>query len=102
MEDPAWSPDGKHIAICLQETSGWQIHVVDPARPGAAPRQVTHQSRRALDHVWSPDGRYFAHTAGAPDVGTGGQGDIHIVRTDGTGERRLTTGSTSEGHPSRR
>ncbi|MFJ2155264.1 protein kinase [Streptomyces sp. NPDC087856] len=142
VEDPAWSPDGKHIVICLQKTSSWQIHIVDPSRPGAEPRQITHQPRRALDPVWSPDGRYFAYTAGAPNVGTGG--DIHIVkvdgtddrtlvqtaaqemdpvwspdgkwvafvrgpfdrpavwavRADGTGIRRLTTGSTPEGHPS--
>lgn len=71
VDDPAWSPDGKRIAVCLQKTSGWQVHVVDPAQPGAEPRQVTHQSRRALDPVWSPDGRYFAYTAGAPDEGTG-------------------------------
>ena len=142
VEDPAWSPNGKLIAICLQKTSGWQVHVVDPAQPGAEPRQVTHQSRRALDPVWSPDGRHFAYTAGAPGEGTGG--DIRIaktdgsddrtlvrtaaqemdsvwspdgkwvafvrgpfdrpaiwaVRADGTGARRLTTGSTPEGHPS--
>ncbi|MEH0417418.1 protein kinase domain-containing protein [Streptomyces sp. B21-083] len=142
VEDPAWSPDGKLIAVCLQKTSGWQVHVVDPAQPGAEPRQVTHQSRRALDAVWSPDGRYFAYTAGAPGEGTGG--DIRIaradgsddrtlvrtaaqemdpvwspdgkwvafvrgpfdrpaiwaIRADGTGARKLTTGSTPEGHPS--
>ncbi|WP_329269160.1 protein kinase domain-containing protein [Streptomyces sp. NBC_01451] len=142
VEDPAWSPDGKLIAVCLQKTSGWQVHVVDPAQPGAEPRQVTHQPRRALDAVWSPDGRYIAYTAGAPGEGTGG--DIHIaradgsddktlvqtaaqemdpvwspdgkwvafvrgpfdrpaiwaVRADGTGARKLTTGSTPEGHPS--
>ncbi|MDX2543413.1 protein kinase domain-containing protein [Streptomyces sp. WI04-05B] len=142
VEDPAWSPNGKLIAVCLQKTSGWQVHVVDPAQPGAEPRQVTHQSRRALDAVWSPDSRYFAYTAGAPGEGTGG--DIRIaradgsddrslvrtaaqemdpvwsrdgkwvafvrgpfdrpaiwaIRADGTGARKLTTGSTPEGHPS--
>ncbi|MFJ8135313.1 protein kinase [Streptomyces sp. NPDC096013] len=97
VEDPAWSPDGKHIAICLQKTSGWQIHVVDPSRPGAEPQQITHQSRRALDPVWSPDGKYFAYTAGAPNVGTGG--DIHIVRTDGTGDRTLVQTAAQEMDP---
>ncbi|WP_327698523.1 protein kinase domain-containing protein [Streptomyces sp. NBC_00459] len=142
VDDPAWSPNGKLIAVCLQKTSGWQVHFVDPAKPGAEPVQVTHQSRRALDPVWSPDGRHLAYTAGAPGEGTGG--DIHITRTDGsddralvrtaaqemdpvwspdgkwvafvrgpfdrpaiwairadgTGARKLTTGSTPEGHPS--
>ncbi|MFJ3306761.1 protein kinase [Streptomyces sp. NPDC086549] len=97
VEDPAWSPDGKYIAICLQKTSGWQIHLVDPSHPGGEPRQVTHQSRRALDPVWSPDGKYFAYTAGAPGVGTGG--DIHIVRTDGTGDRTLVETAAQEMDP---
>ncbi|MEV6542406.1 LpqB family beta-propeller domain-containing protein [Streptomyces sp. NPDC051665] len=97
VEDPAWSPDGKRIAVCLQKTSGWQIHVVDPARPGAEPRQVTHQARRALDPVWSPDGRYFAYTAGAPNAGTGG--DIHVVKADGTDDRTLVQTAAQEMDP---
>lgn len=97
VEDPAWSPDGRYIAICLQKTSGWQIHLVDPSQPGSEPRQVTHQSRRALDPVWSPDGKYFAYTAGAPGVGTGG--DIHIVGTDGTGDRALVATAAQEMDP---
>ncbi|MEV6511125.1 LpqB family beta-propeller domain-containing protein [Streptomyces sp. NPDC051642] len=97
VEDPAWSPDGKRIAVCLQKTSGWQIHVVDPARPGAEPRQVTHQAGRALDPVWSPDGRYFAYTAGAPNAGTGG--DIHVVKADGTDDRTLVQTAAQEMDP---
>ncbi|MFF3379046.1 protein kinase [Streptomyces sp. NPDC002680] len=97
VDDPAWSPNGKLIAVCLQKTSGWQVHVVDPAQPGAEPRQVTHQSRRALDPVWSPDGRYFAYTAGAPDEGTGG--DIHITKTDGSGDRALVRTAAQEMDP---
>ncbi|MFJ3892175.1 protein kinase [Streptomyces sp. NPDC090083] len=97
VEDPAWSPDGKHIVICVQKASTWQIHVVDPSRPGAEPRQITHQPRRALDPVWSPDGRYFAYTAGAPNVGTGG--DIHIVRADGTDDRTLVETAAQEMDP---
>ncbi|WP_105970010.1 protein kinase domain-containing protein [Streptomyces geranii] len=97
VEDPAWSPDGKRIAICLQKTSGWQVHLVDPAKPDAEPRQVTHQTRRALDPVWSPDGRHFAYTAGAPDEGTGG--DIHIAKADGTGDRVLVRTAAQEMDP---
>ncbi|WTS74020.1 hypothetical protein OG454_37885 [Streptomyces sp. NBC_00105] len=142
VEDPAWSPDGKSIAVCLQTGPGnWQIHVVDPADPNRAPQQVTRLPHPALDPVWSPDGATFAYTAGT--YGTGSQGDIRLVDADGsddrdlvatgahemdpawsadgtwvafvrgpyetpviwavradkTGERPLTTGATTEGHP---
>ncbi|WKD31176.1 protein kinase domain-containing protein [Streptomyces xanthophaeus] len=142
VEDPAWSPDGKSIAVCLQTGPGnWQIHVVDPADPNRAPQQVTRLPHPALDPVWSPDGTTFAYTAGTYGAGT--QGDIRLVNADGgddrelvatsahemdpawsadgtwvafvrgpyeqpviwavradkTGERALTTGATTEGHP---
>ncbi|ROR00457.1 serine/threonine protein kinase [Streptomyces sp. 2132.2] len=142
VEDPAWSPDGKSIAVCLQtDPENWQIHMVDPSAPNRAPKQVTRLPHAAHDPVWSPDGATLAYTAGA--YGTGTQGDIHLVdsdgsndreliatnahemdpawsvdgtwvafvrgpyeqpviwavRTDKTGERRLTTGAPAEGHP---
>ncbi|MFF1777569.1 protein kinase [Streptomyces virginiae] len=143
VEDPAWSPDGKSIAVCLlTDPENWQIHTVDPEAPDRAPQQVTRLPHVALDPVWSPDGATLAYTAGA--YGTGTQGDIRLVNSDGsndreliatgahemdptwsadgtwvafvrgpyeqpviwavradkTGERVLTTGAASEGHPS--
>ncbi|MEU8763690.1 protein kinase [Streptomyces sp. NPDC048659] len=142
VEDPAWSPDGSRIAVSLEVSPGdWQIHLVDPADPGRAPRRVTRLPHPAMDAAWSPDGRTFAYTAGTYKgatkgdirlVGTDGSGDrplvvtgahdmdpawsadgrwvafvrgpyeepaVWAVRADGTGERRLTTGSAPEGHP---
>ncbi|MFF4426510.1 protein kinase [Streptomyces sp. NPDC001549] len=98
VEDPAWSPDGKSIAVCLQTgPENWQIHVVDPADPNRAPQQVTRLPHPALDPVWSPDGATFAYTAGT--YGTGTQGDIRLVDADGSDDRELVATSAHEMDP---
>ncbi|MFI8263875.1 MULTISPECIES: protein kinase domain-containing protein [unclassified Streptomyces] len=98
VEDPAWSPDGKSIAVCLQtDPENWQIHVVDPAAPDRAPKQVTRLPHAAHDPVWSPDGATFAYTAGT--YGTGTQGDIHLVDADGSNDRELIATSAHEMDP---
>ncbi|MFD7260414.1 protein kinase [Streptomyces sp. NPDC059874] len=98
VEDPAWSPDGKHIAVCLETApENWQIHLVDPTAPNLAPRQVTRLPHPALDPVWSPDGTTFAYTAGT--YGTGTQGDIRLVAVDGTDDRELVAGGAHEMDP---
>ncbi|WP_327418616.1 protein kinase domain-containing protein [Streptomyces sp. NBC_01233] len=98
VEDPAWSPDGKSIAVCLQTgPENWQIHLVDPAAPNRAPQQVTRLPHPALDPVWSPDGTTFAYTAGA--YGTGTQGDIRLVDADGSDDRELVATGAHEMDP---
>ncbi|MET9434890.1 protein kinase [Streptomyces sp. NPDC006551] len=98
VEDPAWSPDGRHIAVCQEAGEGnWQIHLVDPDAPGTAPRQVTRLPHPALDPVWSPDGRAFAYTAGR--YGQGTQGDIHVVGTDGENDRAVVATGVHEMDP---
>ncbi|GGZ06380.1 protein kinase domain-containing protein [Streptomyces avidinii] len=99
VEDPAWSPDGRSIAVCMQTPSDdWQIHVVDPAAPDRAPQQVTRLPHPALDPVWSPDGTTFAYTAGTYAKGT--QGDIRLVNADGSDDRELVATDAQEMDPS--
>ncbi|MFI8339132.1 protein kinase [Streptomyces sp. NPDC085639] len=98
VEDPAWSPDGKSIAVCLQTgPENWQIHLVDPADPNRAPQQVTRLPHPALDPVWSPDGTTFAYTAGT--YGTKTQGDIRLVDADGSDDRALVATDAHEMDP---
>jgi len=57
---PAWSPDGKHLAFTRYEDGGSShIYVTVPGRPE---RPLTRG--RAIDQApaWSPDGRYIAFT----------------------------------------
>ncbi|MFE7182088.1 protein kinase domain-containing protein [Streptomyces erythrochromogenes] len=98
VEDPAWSPDGRSIAVCLQtEPENWQVHLVDPADPNRAPQQVTRLPHPALDPVWSPDGTTFAYTAGT--YGTRTQGDIRLVDSDGRNDRELVATDAHEMDP---
>ena len=98
IQDPAWSPDGKTVALCLEASPGlWQVNLVDLAHPDATPRQITNGTQRALDPVWSPDGKYLAYTYGKPLVGT--QGDIHVIGADGTGDHPLAASGDEEMDP---
>ena len=63
---------------------------------GGPTRRVTDNdfSERSLD--WSPDGRLIAFARGDFDDLSS---SIHVIRPDGTGERRLSL-LTSVDHPS--
>jgi Tol biopolymer transport system component len=72
---PAWSPDGKWIAIAaLQEGEPRLFKIPDTAGPAVA---LTHEY--ALDPVWSPSGRFLVYTAA--DVGT--VFEVRAVGADG-------------------
>ena len=78
LDDPAWSPDGRQIAFG-RYANGLQIFVA-PVTGGKA-RAIT--KAESSGPVWSPDGKWIAY------AGTG----LHVVRPDGSGDRRLAPGS---------
>jgi DNA-binding winged helix-turn-helix (wHTH) protein/Tol biopolymer transport system component len=76
------SPDGRGLAYAAVTPHGTSIRVrhqdgrdVEVAERGFWPR-------------WSPNGEWIAYTTSDPE---GGDGTLHIVRPDGSGDRELST-----------
>lgn len=62
VHDPAWSPDGSHIAFLADDAQHHsQIWVVPPR--DAAPEQLTHSQTGVDEFAWRPDGRAVAYVA---------------------------------------
>jgi dipeptidyl aminopeptidase/acylaminoacyl peptidase len=82
-EQPAWSPDGRQLAVIgcpttfyICDTSNLLVMNAD----GSGERRLT--SPRAGTPTWSPDGRTIAFSVGALSAST--RGSIQWIRVDGT------------------
>jgi hypothetical protein len=82
---PAWSPDGKKIAFVCRERSDSGIYVMQ-ADGSAQTRLAAGDCSSTPD--WSPDGAAIAFT--------GNDGEIYLIRADGTGLQKLTEGARIE------
>jgi Tol biopolymer transport system component len=86
--DPDWSPDGTRLAFSRIEALGeGGAYVADIN--GANLRRLSPTALQASSPAWSPDGRWIAFVRDRV-LDWGYPGDIWIVRSDGTGLRRLT------------
>ena len=88
IRDPAWSPDGRHIAFgCIilegvrPEQPNEDICVVD--RDGSGFQRLTAEPTSESSPAWSPDGRRIAFTRGA---------EIALLTLDDGTVTRLTDG----------
>lgn len=65
LSSPAWSPDGRRIAIMKGRRSGsvgvqvWETYTVDVATRDTV--RLTHEDASALSPGWSPDGRQLCY-----------------------------------------
>jgi hypothetical protein len=81
---PKWSPDGKVIAYqCL--SGHWHICVLD-AKTGTV-RVLTGHDSDAFAPTWSPDGKHIAFISDRD-----GNDQLYVMRANGTGIVRLTSG----------
>ena len=84
---PAWSPDGRMLAVTLTRDGLSQVYVIDADGSGA-PRRLTTSNGIDTEPVWSPDGRSIYFTSDR-----GGSPQIYRVPVGGGDAVRVTFGS---------
>ncbi len=119
VSDPAWSPDGRAIAFSALDSDEKdpQSQIFVLPMDGGEARQVTHAKKGIISFEWSPDGKRFAYSAQDSDAKKPSDNkyldafEVHdndylhkaatppahlwVIRADGSGNRRLTSGSWS-------
>jgi TolB protein len=83
--DVAWSPSGRQIAFRARPPGGkarLRLFDLDADRV----TDLTDGSSSDSAPAWSPDGRHLVFVSDRS-----GDGDLYVMRADGTGQTRLTT-----------
>jgi len=87
VANPAWSPDGHHIAFCWTrgyEPGNFNIFIMDIA--DKVPVQLTSNNGRNENPWWAPDGVHVVFSSMRGRVT-----QIYTMLADGTNIRQLTT-----------
>jgi TolB protein len=87
---PSYAPDGSQI--CFESDRGGKPQIYVMAATGGPAQRISFGDGTYSTPVWSPRGDYIAFTKQG-----GGQFAIGIMKTDGSGERILTSGFHNEG-----
>jgi Tol biopolymer transport system component len=86
---PAWSPDGTKIAFHTDRDGNYEIYVMNADGTGQTNLTKEVQSDD-VSPSWAPDSSRIVF---------GSEGDLYVVRADGSEQTRLTSGSSYDFFP---
>ena len=90
----AWSPDGRQIALVMEDVDG-HLQVFTMDLTSGETHQVTRAPLDVYRSAWAPDGRWIAFSASA-----GGNEEIYLISASGGGMTRLTNNPALDSEPS--
>jgi len=88
MREPVVSPDGRQVAVMINESEVWDIWLLDLAR-GTRTR-LTFTPTLEWDPAWHPSGTYVAYSDAASKA-------IVLQRSDGSGEKQELAKTAPDG-----
>jgi len=92
--DPAWSPDGKHIAFTSDRDGNTEIYIMNA--DGTDQTRVTNSTENEHHPQWSPDGKRIIFSRTLEDKTS----DLFVINVDGSGISQLTsTAKVNEAYP---
>jgi len=98
---PAWSPAGDRIAFTSNRDGDYEIYTVRPNGKGLV--RLTHSPGNDAHPAWSPDGEWIVfasnRTGFKDETGGMSDGEIFVMRADGTEVRQLTENAFEDGTP---
>jgi TolB protein len=86
--DPAWSPDGTHIAFASKREGTFDIFVM--TREGKDVTRITSTKAEDTHPTWSPDGKRIAFSR---------SGRLEVMDADGSHLRAITAAGEQDGDP---
>ena len=91
-EAPAWSPDGKSIALTSTRDGNQELYIMDAS--GQNLKRITQDPGLDAHPTWTPDGRHLLFASNR-------WGNFEIARVDTNGEHveRLTNSRTLDDYP---